>query len=87
MEEYNKKTPRWFLWVVIILMLPLLAFPWLISAAPSGTGMFVWFYPIYVVTSGWLAYNCYVSRREIAYILLVLMVLSHVSMWMLPQMV
>lgn len=83
----DNKTPRWFLLVVIIAMLPLLAFPGIVASAPDGMGMFVWFYPIYVLTSGWLAYNCYASRREISYILLSLMILSHVSMWMLPDMV
>ena len=87
MEENNKKTPQWFLWLVIVMMLPVLSCPWLISNAPQGTSMFVWFYPIYVITSGWLAYHCYVPRREISYILIALMLLSHVSMWMLPDLV
>lgn len=79
------KTPRLLLWIVILLMMPILALPILLSRTPEGFKLFLWLYPIYVLTTGYLAYQCYASRREMTYILLILLVFSHIAMWFLPN--
>ncbi|MDE5838290.1 MAG: hypothetical protein K2H39_04490 [Paramuribaculum sp.] len=43
----------------------------------------VWIYPFYVVVAAYLAYLCYPARRIITWILLALMVLTHVCVWLL----
>ena len=83
----ESKTPRLLLWIVIILMLPALALPVLLSRTPEEFKMFVWFYPVYVLTTGYLAYQCYLPRREMTYILVILLVLSHFAMWTFPDVI
>lgn len=83
----ESKTPRLLLWIVILLMSPALVLPVLLSRTPEEFKLFLWFYPVYVLTTGYLAYQCYASRREMTYILLILLVLSHFAMWMLPDVI
>lgn len=79
------RTPRWFLAVVIILLLPLFQFPYLLSICPqeSPARTFLWIYPFYALLSGYLAYVCYPTRRAMAWILLAILLLSHISLWLL----
>lgn len=82
----NLKTPRWMLWLIIVVMLPVFQFPLLLSGCSDsqpGTRTLVWIYPFYVLVSGYLAYICYPARREMSWILLILMVLSHLAVWAL----
>lgn len=80
------KTPAWMTVLIVVLMLPVFSLPALLSAIPpddSGMKTIVWCYPFYVIFSGWLAWQCYPQRREVSWILLVLMVMSHAAMWMM----
>ncbi len=77
-------TPRWLIAVIITLMLPMLAFPALLSQTPEEYSTMLWLYPIYTLATGWLSYKCLGAMREIAYILLALLALSHVAIWFLP---
>lgn len=83
----DSKTQRLLLWIVIILMSPALVLPVLLSRTPEEFKLFLWFYPVYVLTTGYLAYQCYATRREMTYILLILLVLSHVAVWLLPDVI
>lgn len=89
MSDYNpanrQKVPTWVTVVIIICMLPVLAFPTMLSMTmpDSPVRSFVWFYPFYVIASGVCARICWRQRRDITWILLALMVLSHLAMWML----
>lgn len=71
--------------LIIVFMLPVLAFPTLLSLTPAGSAArtFVWFYPVYVIAAGICARICYPERRDVMWILLVLMALSHAAMWAL----
>lgn len=77
--------PTWMKIVIICCMLPVLAFPTLISALPqdSPVNTLVWLYPLYVLATGICAWVCYGQRRELSWILLVLMLLSHAAIWTL----
>lgn len=77
--------PLWMTVLIIVCMLPVLAFPSLLSAAPSDSGpeTLLWLYPLYVIASGVCAWICYPARKEVAWILLILMILSHAAMWAL----
>lgn len=78
------KTKKLILAAVLVLMLPLLAFPHLLAVAPEEYKMLLWFYPPYVATSGCLAYRSLPARVELSCILLVLLLLSHMAIWLLP---
>lgn len=76
------KSPRWFAALCIILALPLFQFPALLSAtaaAQSQTRVILWIYPFYAVMAAYLAWQCYGQRRALAWILLGLLVMSHVA--------
>lgn len=82
-------TPWWMTIVIVVLCLPLFATPSLIGMLPAGTDdtvkTLVTGYPIYVVASGILAWIVYPSRKGLAWILLILMALSHVAIYMLAK--
>ena len=84
-QKRPRRVPVWMLIVIIVCMLPALAFPSLLylTATDSPARTLAWFYPFYVLASGISAYICYSERREISWILLVLMILSHLAMWLL----
>lgn len=82
-DTYEKMLPRvpWWMWIIIIVcMLPGLAFPAMVSLItdpnPIVKGL-VWFYPFYVLMSGFLAWQCYERRTAMSWIILVLLLLSH----------
>lgn len=74
----KSKIPKWFIAVVVIAMLPMLAWPTLLSrcSEDSPIKLFVWLLPAYVIASGICALLCYSERREVAWILIVLMLLT-----------
>lgn len=78
-------TPRWFTAIDLLCALPVFQFPVLLANAPEGEGarIMVWLYPFYVLMAAYLAWQCYSERRALAWILLVLMVMSHVAIWIL----
>ena len=82
-ESGNTKLPRvpWWMWVILIVcMLPGISYPWIISSIqnpnPIVRGL-MWFYPAYVLMSGFLAWQCYGRRTVMTWIILVLLLLSH----------
>lgn len=80
------KTPLWMTVIIIIFLLPVFAFPILLSNLPAGdeaVRLFVWIYPFYMVLSAWLAWNAYPRRSYISWILLILMGLSTAAVWTL----
>ena len=89
MSDYNpasrSRIPAWVTVVIIICMLPVLAFPTMLSMTmpDSPARTFVWFSPFYVIASGVCARICWRQRRDVMWILLILMLLSHLAMWML----
>lgn len=52
--------------VIVITMLPVVAFPTLLSAMSEGSEgrVYLWLYPAYVLATGILAYQCYGRRTE-----------------------
>lgn len=85
MMPSTPSVPRWFLAVVIMALLPLLWFPYLLDICPaeSHSRTILWIYPFYAVMSGYLSWQCYPQRRVVAWILIVLLILSHMAAWLL----
>ncbi|MDE6417534.1 MAG: hypothetical protein K2K68_11000 [Duncaniella sp.] len=87
MSRYpSTDAPTWVKILIIILLLPVFSTPALLSALPQGHEEWrtiVWCFPFYLLMSGWLAWISYNSRQTVAWILMVLMVLSTAAVWML----
>lgn len=85
MSHSTSSVPRWFLAVVVIVLLPLLWFPYLLDVCPaeSQSRTMLWIYPLYAVLSAYLSWQCYPQRRAVAWILIVLLILSHAAAWLL----
>lgn len=73
--------------VIIMAMLPALAFPTLLAmtSPDSSQRTFVWLYPFYVIASGVCAWICWPDRKDVSWILIILMLMSHAAMWMLVR--
>ena len=82
----QQKVPWWIIALIILFVLPAAQFPVLLANCPAEPAIvrtLVWIYPFYVVVAAYLAYLCYPARRIITWILLALMVLTHVCVWLL----
>ncbi|MDE5642418.1 MAG: hypothetical protein K2F74_04565 [Muribaculaceae bacterium] len=79
----SRRTPLWMTVVIVLCALPVFAFPTLLGMLPDESPLapFVWFYPLYVPAAAVCAWLCYPSRRELSWILLVLMILTHAAFW------
>ncbi len=80
------KIPGWLIAVAIILALPVFQEPMLLSACPAEPPILktlVWIYPFYVVVAAWLACACWDRRPTMTWILLALLLLTHVGIFIL----
>lgn len=76
-----KPAPMWFVVLVLAAAVPMVvlaaqADSILRAAYDTESSALNWFYPAYIVASGALACICYHRRREVAWILLALMILT-----------
>ncbi len=88
--DYNpssRRRPVWMIIVIIVAMLPALAFPKLLAmtAPDSGQRTLVWLYPFYVAASGAFAWICWPERKEVSWVLIVLMLMTHAAIWLLVR--
>ncbi len=85
MMASTPSTPKWMIWVIVLVSLPVFQFPVLLSTMPADTPNrpLVWIYPFYVLVAAFLAYQCYPQRPALAWILLALMALSHIAIYLL----
>ncbi len=78
-------TPKWMTALIIVVLLPVFQFPVLLSNAPDiqTVRTLLWIYPFYCLTAAYLAYVCYPQRRVMSWILIALMILTHIAVWLL----
>lgn len=72
--------------LVILMVLPLGGYPALLSAmsaADDTLRTLLWLYPAYVVCAAVCAWICYPARKDVAWILIILLALSHAGMYFL----
>lgn len=77
--------PGWFKLIVILAVLPVLAYPFLMAGHIEG-GRNLWLlrlYPVAEIVGAVCAWRTYVPRRETAWILIAIMLLTHGAMWLL----
>lgn len=81
----SRPIPWWFKVLAVVLCLPLLAFPRLVSLCPPDTSAetMLWIYPFFTLLSAWLALACYGRRHELSWVLMGVLLLSHGAMWLL----
>jgi len=81
----DEGTPRWFTLLLVLLAAPGLLFMHFVGATPSGTTArtLAWLYPLYAAASAICAHICYPDRRELAWILAVLLAMSDAAMWLI----
>lgn len=75
----QQRPPVWFTAVCIVAALPVLAFPTVLAAAPQAHSLIIKLWPVYAIASAWLAWFIYPQRRSLAWILVVLTLLSHAA--------
>lgn len=79
------KTPRWFIFLIVVVALASLYFSMSAATVMADAGLIDssatgWLYPAYVVISSVCSGVCYPSRRGLAWILLGLMVLTDIGL-------
>lgn len=85
----NKKFPIWVKIVIIIVSLPVFMLPLIISQCNEityeGFKLFLFLYPIYIISSAIMAWISYKTRPEISIVLIILMLFTHIAIWMIPN--
>lgn len=85
-EKTQKRVPLWMTAVIILCTLPGIGFPFFGELMASGDltvkGL-TWFYPVYIIISALLAWQCYGRRTVMCWIILALMLLSHLCFYYL----
>ncbi|MGM9800577.1 MAG: hypothetical protein ACI30M_07830 [Muribaculaceae bacterium] len=87
-ELRSEKIPYWFWLLLLLIVLPMFLVPKYVSDIEASEyeikKFFIWLYVPYVVIGALLTALCYrYGRRVMAWILYVLMVLTHVAMYYL----
>lgn len=79
----TQRAPLWILVVVIVSILPVIGWPWYMSqfglTQGGQTAFLATVFPIYIILCGYLAYKCYLYRKEVTYVLLAIMWMSYVA--------
>ncbi|MCF0219246.1 MAG: hypothetical protein HUK14_05645 [Muribaculaceae bacterium] len=81
----SRKKPLWLAVLIVALMLPVIFLPAMLPPQPEDSVMstLMWFYPLYAIASGYLAWHCYDERPYMTWILLGVLLLSHASVFAL----
>lgn len=81
---------KYFNLLVILAALPLFSTPLMFSQVENGYELkkyFLYFYPVYILVAAFLAWQCHrLGRRTVAWVLLILMILTDITMWQLVKM-
>ncbi|MDE6269865.1 MAG: hypothetical protein K2M12_03295 [Muribaculaceae bacterium] len=72
----------WLKAAVVATVLPLIAWPSLLSRSAQPS-LLVWCYPIVCVVYGWLALACARERLTLSWVLVVMSLLTSAAIWML----
>ncbi|MDE5978537.1 MAG: hypothetical protein K2L39_03575 [Muribaculaceae bacterium] len=87
-DNNARHVPWWMLAIIIVCALPGASFPFLGGLLTSGNTTvegLTWFYPIYTVASALLAWQCYGRRTLLCWIILILLLISHLCFFYLAS--
>lgn len=80
MPDYYQRPPWWLTLIAILTVLPGLRLPWLFNSTSGENETLLYLDPLFTIFAAILAYRCYATdRKPMAWILLVLSVLSSVA--------
>ncbi len=79
MSQPKSNVPWWFIVVLLVMALPIVGWPWVMSSMPenSENSTLVMCFPIYALLSLYLAYRSFAQRQAIAWILLGVLLISY----------
>ena len=79
------RRPWWLTLIIILLILPAFSTPWLLADAPGESilEMLVKWFPAFLLLAGACAWFAWPQRHDVAWILLVIMLLSDATLFML----
>ena len=77
--------PWWVKLIIVLCCLPVLAFPWLLELCPpeSAAIPFLWLYIPFTALAAWCAFKVWGRRPELTWVLVFVMILTHIAMWLL----
>jgi len=81
-EKMSGRPPVWFILILVLLTLPLAGVPWVLAAIPEGMDelrLMMRLSPLYVLAADWLAWVCWWPRRLMSWIMVGLILLSHIA--------
>lgn len=78
--------PWWFTTLLVVLVLPAFGLPWMLVSAPAGSILMtlIKLFPVYLVGSAFAAWKVYPARRDLAWILVALMILTSSALFVYP---
>ena len=83
MNPERRQTPLWFIVLLIVMALPLAAWPSLMSVQTDTdndtVSTLIMIFPIYAVLSLYLAYRSYGRRSDLSWVLLAVSLLSYAA--------
>lgn len=84
-EPQRRHRPWWFTLLLILLVLPAFGLPWLLVSAPEGSllMMLIRLFPFYLVASAICAWYAYPQRRDVAWILVAMMIITSSALYQL----
>lgn len=79
------RRPWWFTLILIILVLPALATPWVLADGPVGSTLdkLIKWFPAFLILAAVCAWLAYPQRRDVAWILVAIMLISASSLFIL----
>ena len=78
----SSRRPLWVTAVTLLALSPLALFPLLLHHIEPGMMIFAKLYIPYAIFTAVLAWLCWPRRRDMFWILIVLLLLSHAAMWL-----
>lgn len=79
----RRQTPLWFIVLLIVMALPLAAWPSLMSVQTETdndtVSTLIMVFPVYAVLSLYLAYSSYGRRTDLSWVLLTILLLSYAA--------
>ena len=77
--------PLWFVLIILVSMLPAVVLlpeaSRVLGAYAGGVGYMSWLFPAYLLLSGVCSYICYPERRELSWLLVILMLLADAMLY------
>jgi len=77
-NDTTHRRPWWFTTLLVLLVMPAFGLPWMLVSAPPGSLLMTLMklFPLYLAGSAIAAWKVYPWRRDVAWVLVALMILT-----------